>query len=120
MPPRNGGPHWRLSSPRGGGSTFITSAPMSASSMVHTGPERILERSTTKRSSSGFAPCDAICIFGPVLLRPGAKAYQLSGQSTAGFAEEPENSGGTHGFVPVLRGIPVGSKVLPLVAELLI
>src|SRR5262252_925293 len=50
----NGGPHWRLSSPEGGGSTFTTSAPMSARSIVQTGPDRIRERSTTNRSSSGF------------------------------------------------------------------
>src|SRR5947209_7817541 len=54
MPPMKGGPHCRLSSPEGGGSTLMTRAPMSARSMVQTGPERIRERSTTKRSSNGF------------------------------------------------------------------
>src|SRR5688500_7376724 len=53
MPPTNGGPHNRLSSPQGGGSTLITSAPISASIIVHIGPERIRDRSTTTRSSSG-------------------------------------------------------------------
>src|SRR5712692_7938610 len=50
----NGGPHCRLSSPDGGGSTFTTCAPMSARSMVQTGPDRIRDKSTTTRSSSGF------------------------------------------------------------------
>src|SRR5262245_8969158 len=54
MPPMKGGPHCRLSSPRGGGSTLTTSAPMSAKSIVHTGPERIRERSTTNKSSRGL------------------------------------------------------------------
>src|SRR6185295_1449158 len=53
MPPTNGGPHCRLSSPSGGGSTLMTCAPMSASIIVQIGPERILERSTTNRSSRG-------------------------------------------------------------------
>src|SRR5688572_7316695 len=54
MPPIKGGPHCRLSSPRGGGSTLTTSAPMSASNIEHTGPDKIRERSTTKTSSSAF------------------------------------------------------------------
>src|SRR5256885_16429236 len=53
MPPTNGGPHLRLSSPKGGGSTFTTCAPMSASIIVQIGPESIRERSTMKMSSSG-------------------------------------------------------------------
>src|SRR5437867_1264689 len=53
MPLTNGGPHNRVSSPCGGGSTFTTLAPMSAISIVHIGPERIRDRSRTKISSSG-------------------------------------------------------------------
>src|SRR5262245_22363720 len=59
MPPRKGGPHCRLSSPSGGGSIFSTSAPMSARSIVHTGPDRMRERSTTNTSSSGLILCMA-------------------------------------------------------------
>src|ERR1043165_9545969 len=53
MPLTNGGPHRRVSSPRGGGSTLTTVAPMSPSIMVQNGPDRIRERSRTKISSSG-------------------------------------------------------------------
>src|SRR5688572_7198365 len=53
MPPTKGGPHIRESSPWGGGSTLMIRAPISASIMLQIGPERIRERSTTKRSSSG-------------------------------------------------------------------
>src|SRR5438552_8863814 len=66
IPPINGGPHCRLSSPNSGGSILLTSAPMSARSIVHTGTDRILEGSTTKRSSSG------------IMTHPHAlRAYQL-------------------------------------------
>src|SRR5687767_1124119 len=53
MPLTNGGPQSRVSSPRGGGSTFTTFAPMSPSIMVQKGPERIRDRSSTNTSSSG-------------------------------------------------------------------
>src|SRR5215471_6569038 len=49
-----GGPHWRLSSPSGGGSTFMTSALISAISIVQMGPDRIRVRSTTNKSSKGL------------------------------------------------------------------
>src|SRR5882672_3006877 len=48
-----GGPQSLVSSPRGGGSTFTTVAPMSPSIIVQKGPERIRERSSTKMLSSG-------------------------------------------------------------------
>src|SRR5438093_430197 len=54
MPLTNGGPHRRVSSPRGGGSTLTTVAPMSPSIIVQKGPERMRERSRTKTSSSGI------------------------------------------------------------------
>src|SRR6184192_2114151 len=54
MPLTNGGPHSRVSSPRGGGSTLTTVAPMSPSIIVQKGPERMRERSSTKTSSSGI------------------------------------------------------------------
>src|SRR5258706_2910749 len=53
MPLTKGGPHSRVSSPRGGGSTFTIFAPISPSIMVQNGPERIRDRSSTKISSSG-------------------------------------------------------------------
>src|ERR1700752_745220 len=53
MPLTNGGPHRRVSSPRGGGSTLTTAAPMSPSIIVQNGPERMRERSRTKMSSRG-------------------------------------------------------------------
>src|SRR5262249_41184254 len=53
MPLTNGGPQRRVSSPRGGGSTLTTVAPMSPSIIVQNGPERIRDRSSTKMLSSG-------------------------------------------------------------------
>src|SRR2546427_4278134 len=53
MPLTNGGPHRRVSSPRGGGSTLTTVAPMSPSIIVQKGPERMRERSSTNTSSRG-------------------------------------------------------------------
>src|ERR1051326_1940058 len=88
MPPIKGGPHCRLSSPNGGGSILTTSAPISASSVVQTGPERIRERSTIKRSSSGWLACDFMYFRLPAPV-DDAKAYQLSGSSTAGFTASP-------------------------------
>src|SRR5947199_251752 len=88
MPPTKGGPHCRLSSPNGGGSTLMTSAPMSASNMEQTGPDRIRERSTTKRSSSGLVDCVSMYFF----LDPSqaeAKAYQLYGPCTPVVAKNP-------------------------------
>jgi hypothetical protein len=54
MPLINGGPQRRVSSPRGGGSTLTTVAPMSPSIIVQNGPERMRERSSTKMSSRGI------------------------------------------------------------------
>src|SRR2546421_12287046 len=48
----NGGPQLRVSSPLPGGSTLITSAPMSPSIMVHSGPARIRVRSSTRMPAS--------------------------------------------------------------------
>src|SRR5882672_2059213 len=58
MPLTNGGPQSLVSSPRGGGSTFTTVAPMSPSIMVQKGPERIRDKSSTKMSSSGVTQKD--------------------------------------------------------------
>src|SRR5438552_9573669 len=84
MPATNGGPHCRLSSPRGGGSTFITCAHISAISIVQTGPDRIRERSRTKKSSSGLIFLETMYFFTDTA-PDAAKAYQLSGPSTAAF-----------------------------------
>ena len=53
IPPLNGGPQERVSSPAPGRSTLITSAPRSASSMVAYGPERIRVKSSTRIPASG-------------------------------------------------------------------
>src|SRR5271169_1020527 len=45
----------RIASPAPGGSTLITSAPMSANILPHIGPETICANSTTFRSSSARA-----------------------------------------------------------------
>src|SRR5882762_3182739 len=47
-----GGPQLRVSSPLPGGSTLITSAPMSPSIMVHKGPARMRVRSSTRTPAS--------------------------------------------------------------------
>ncbi len=44
----HGGPHWRVSSPVTGLSTFITSAPKSARIWVHQGPAITLDKSSTR------------------------------------------------------------------------
>src|SRR5882724_4004336 len=49
----NGGPQPRVSSPVPGGSILITSAPMSPSIMVQSGPARMRVRSTTRIPASG-------------------------------------------------------------------
>ena len=56
MPLTKGGPHSLVSSPRGGGSTFTTVAPMSPSIIVQNGPGENHERSRTKMSSRGITP----------------------------------------------------------------
>src|SRR6266850_2628204 len=53
IPLTNGGPQSLVSSPRGGGSTLTTVAPMSPSIIVQKGPDRMRERSSTNTSSSG-------------------------------------------------------------------
>src|SRR5215475_10159333 len=54
----NGGPQPRVSSPVPGGSILITSAPMSPSIMVQSGPARMRVRSTTRSPASGpLAAC---------------------------------------------------------------
>src|SRR5947207_11561493 len=63
----NGGPQLRVSSPLPGGSTLITSAPMSPSIIVHSGPARMRLRSSTRTPAS--APLVAVVIgSGPRLL----------------------------------------------------
>src|SRR5688572_15730866 len=57
LPAAKGGPHVRVSSPAPGGSTLITSAPMSPSICVHNGPASIRVRSSTRSPSS--APLSA-------------------------------------------------------------
>src|SRR5262252_4806613 len=52
-PAMNGGPQPRVSSPWPGGSILITSAPMSPSVMVQSGPARMRVRSTTRSPASG-------------------------------------------------------------------
>src|SRR5919197_5633662 len=52
MPSTEGGIQLRVSSPPSGFSIFQTSAPRSASVMVHQGPARIRERSSTLMPSS--------------------------------------------------------------------
>src|SRR2546422_11772300 len=76
----------------------MTSAPISASSIVHTGPDKILERSTTKRPSNGFmiprnfsnqgltASCLSLMYFLPTRQKPKRKAYQLSWRRKEGFS----------------------------------
>src|SRR5438067_12276565 len=73
MPLTKGGPHNRVSSPCGGGSTFTTVAPISAISIVHIGPERIRDRSRTKISSSGVMQA----------ARPSATAAEVSGTDSS-------------------------------------
>src|SRR5205085_7970852 len=73
MPLTKGGPHNRVSSPCGGGSTFTTVAPISAISIVHIGPERIRDRSRTKISSSGVMQA----------ARPSATAVEVSGTDSS-------------------------------------
>src|SRR5512134_1791952 len=51
-PLTKGGPQVRVSSPAPGGSTLITSAPMSPSICVHSGPARMRVRSSTRSPSS--------------------------------------------------------------------
>src|SRR5215471_1297220 len=92
MPPINGGPHCRLSSPSGGGSTLITSAPMSARSIVQTGPDKIRERSTTNKSSSGFM------YFWLSPPENASQGYQVSGQK---WGQREPNSGSETGRNPL-------------------
>src|SRR6266850_355974 len=47
-----GGPQLRVSSPLPGGSTLMTSAPISPSIMVHNGPARMRVRSSTRTPAS--------------------------------------------------------------------
>src|SRR2546423_884122 len=56
----NGGPHVRVSSPLPGGSTLITSAPMSPSIIVHRGPASMRVKSSTRSPSSAPTRSDAL------------------------------------------------------------
>src|ERR1700730_13233482 len=51
--PRSNGPHARIISPSGSGSTLTTSAPRSARIMVQKGPARARDRSSTRMPVSG-------------------------------------------------------------------
>src|SRR3954451_11402450 len=53
----NGGPCVRRGSPSPGSSTFTTSAPRSASSIVQYGPANTRVKSMTFRPAKGFFPC---------------------------------------------------------------
>src|SRR5262249_20602468 len=90
MPLMNGGPHCRLSSPSGGGSTFMTWAPMSANSIVQTGPDKIRERSTTRRSSRGLIFSTGM-YFSDHPSQRSAKAYQVSGSRNSCLRKNLEN-----------------------------
>src|SRR5947207_2362640 len=80
----NGGPQLRVSSPRSGGSTLITSAPMSPSIMVHSGPARIRVRSTTRTPAS--APlAGAVIASRPLPPHRGRRVEVLGATLEVGF-----------------------------------
>jgi hypothetical protein len=68
-PATKGGPQPRVSSPLSGGSTLITSAPMSPSIMVQSGPARMRVRSTTRIPASGPLAASVMDCFPGYFLR---------------------------------------------------
>ena len=70
-PSMNGGPYRRVSSPPLGFSILITSAPISASSIVQNGPANIWLKSTTRIPASGSLFPSLFILFARPLSRIG-------------------------------------------------